>query len=252
MPSNLFRELLDSMDRALVALGSAVPEPSAVPFKDSYVYRHVEKLPEQAILQKLVRLPSGLRATQLLLNAGFFQEQAALQRLVDEIGEDVIFLSIPILYGGVQPIHEEYLEYFFAEEFDLATGLSTSQDRPMVRRKKIRAYIAQSPIGGADPSSHIEAARIVNKTYSGFVHAASPQIMEMYGGNPPRFHTNGMLGTEREPEHRRDIANYYFRSITAFTVAARALRHQPQFNILFALGQKYGEAMGLGEGRRVG
>jgi len=88
---------------------------------------------------------------------------------------------------------------------------------------------------------------MLSKTYSGYVHAASPQIMDMYEGNPPRFHTQCMLGTPREPDHRRDIANYYYRSTSAFTIAARALKHQPQFNRLFALCQKYDAAMGLRE-----
>ena len=71
--------------------------------------------------------------------------------------------------------------------------------------------------------------------------------MDMYGGNPPRFHTKGMLGTPREPEHRQDIANYYYRSTAAFAIAARTLEHQPQFERLFALCRKYDVAMELRE-----
>ena len=99
MPSHLFQESLHEMDAALVALSALVPRPRAVTFKDSHVYRHTEMLPQQAIVQKLARLPSGLRAAHVLLDAGFFQEQASLQRLIDEIGEDVIFLSIPLEIG---------------------------------------------------------------------------------------------------------------------------------------------------------
>lgn len=245
MPARLYQETLGEMDRALTALAELTPPPHVVPFKDGFVYRHIEQLPQQAIVQKLARLPSGLRAATLLLESGLFQEQAALQRLIDEIGEDVIFLSIPLIYGGAQPIHTEYLQAFFAEEFDPATGLPTTQDRPMVRRKKIRAYIAQSPIATPDPSGHIGASRTLSKAYSGYVHAASPQIMDMYGGDPPRFHTAGMLGTPREPEHRQDIANYFYRSATAYAVAARAFGNQPVFNRLFALCVKYEAAMGV-------
>lgn len=235
------------MDRAVHALAELVPPPQVLPFKDGFVYRHVEQLPQQAIVQKLARLPSGLRAASLLLESGFFQEQAALQRLIDEIGEDVIFLSIPLMYEVDQSLQAEYLQAFFAEEFDPATGLPTAQDRPMVRRKKIRAWIAQSPVGTQNPSGHIGAARTLSKTYSGYVHAASPQIMDMFGGNPPRFHTSGMLGTPREDEHRQDIANYYYRSITAFTIAARAIGHKPAYETLFALCKKFETVMRIRE-----
>ncbi|MBK6727509.1 MAG: hypothetical protein IPG63_09655 [Xanthomonadales bacterium] len=247
MPTRFYQESLIEMDRALDALSALVRPPRAVPFKDSFVYRYVEQLPEQAIVQKLARLPSGLRAAHLLLDAGLFQEQAALQRLIDEIGEDITFLSIPRMYGGETSLHTEYLQAFFAEEFDPATGLPTAQDRPMVRRKKIRAYIAQSPIGTPNPSGHIGATRTLSKAYSGYVHAASPQIMDMYGGDPPRFHTRGMSGTPREAEHRQDIANYFYRSVSAFAIAARALGHQPLFDHLFAHCCEYEAVMGIRE-----
>ena len=247
MPEALYCETLATMDTALLELSSLVPNPQAVQFGDSWVYRHVEKKPEQAIVEKLARIPSGLRAARILHKAGFFQEQASLQRLIDEISEDVIFLTIPLVYGGSKPIHERYLEAFFEEEFDPATALPTAQSRPMVPRKKIRAYIAGSPIGTANPSGHINVARILSKAYSGYVHAASPQIMEMYGGEPPHFHTNGMLDTPREAEYRRDLANYFYRSLAAFVIAARALGHQPAYDRLFALNGKYEGAMGIAE-----
>lgn len=237
--STLITESLDEMDRSVDLFGVMVPEPQATPFQDGFVYRYVEKSIEQAIVQKLARIPSGLRAAHILLEAGYFQEQGILQRVVDELQEDVMFLCIPTLFGDIEPIHEKYLEAFYAEEFDFVTGLPTAQDRPMVRRKKIRAYIARSPIGTGDPSGHVEATRTITKAYSGFVHAASPHIMDMYGGQPARFHTMGMLGTDREPEHRRDIINYYYRSLTAFVAAARALDHQQQYDRLFELFRRY-------------
>lgn len=241
----LAQQTLNEMDNALVALSTVVPAPQAVPFKDGIVFRHVEQLPEQAVVQKLIRLPSGLRAIQLLLDSGYFQEQAALERIVDEIGEDVFFLSIPMIFGGEEQIHKDYRQAFFAEEYDVITGAPVEQSRPMLSRKKIRAYIARSPVGTGDPSGHVAVGKTLSKTYSGFVHAASPHIMDMYGGNPARFHTAGMLGTPREAEHQRDVINYYYRSTTAFVVAARALGHKPVYDRLFALFQQYEVALGF-------
>ena len=50
-------------------------------------------------------------------------------------------------------------------------------------------------------------ARAGEPGYSGYVHAASPHIMEMYGGNPARFHVRGMHGTPRQDEHRDDFCH---------------------------------------------
>jgi len=241
----LMKATLVEMDRALDALVLLVPAARPVPFKDGMVYRHIEQLPQQAIVQKLSRIPSGLRAAQILCNAGYFQEQGALQRVIDELGEDVIFLSVPVVFGNEEQIHRDYLSAFFAEEFDSRTGQPLSEQRPMIPRKKIRASIARSPLGTQDPSGHAEAGRIISKTYSGFVHSASPHIMDGYGGEPPRFHTQGMLGTVRELEHRQDIVNYYYRGLASYVIGSRALGHQPVFQKLYQISGVY-QSLGIG------
>ncbi len=159
MSELLFDRTLLALDEAVHCLSEAVPLPCMIPFRDGFVFRHVQKLPGQAIVQKLSRLPSGLRAALLLLQHGYFQEQATMQRVLDEIAEDIVFLSSALIAKFLEPIHQEYLDAFFAEEFDLLTGKPGAQDRPMVSRRKIRASIAQSSIGTLDPSGHIKATR---------------------------------------------------------------------------------------------
>jgi len=217
---DLYQRTFAAMDSAIHHLASLVPQPKLVPFKDSFVYRHVENLPQQAIVQKLSRITTGLKSASVLCDAGLFQEQAAIQRMVDEIGEDVLFLCIPAIKGETAELHSRYLEIFFQEEYDPDTGKPLEQTKAMVQRKNIRAYIANN--GGGDPSSHIKASKTVHKADSGYVHAASPHIMDSYGGNPPHFHTDGMLGTPRETEYRWYLKNYFFRACSSFAIAAHA------------------------------
>ena len=141
----------------------------------------VEKSIHQAIVQKLARLVSTLYATRLLLNHGFVQEVGALKRVLDEIQDDILFL-----WSGIDdqsPLHREFLDAFFEEEFDADTALESTQKRKMIPRSKIRAHNARviANIRGApfDPSRTTEVLRTINKAYSGYVHAASPQIMEV-------------------------------------------------------------------------
>jgi len=221
------------MDSAVREFSALVPAPKMVPFHNTYVLRHVERLPKQAIVQKLSRLPTGLRGATTLCYAGLFQEQAALQRIVDEIGEDIFFLCIPVIRGQVPTdLHQQYLDAFFQEDFDAATGKPILDGKPMVPRKKIRAYNANEGGGTSDPSGAIQAGRSVHKTDSGYVHASSPHIMDSYGGNPPRFHTSGMLGTIRETEYKQHLDNYFYRTITAFAIAATAFGAQPVFTAM--------------------
>jgi hypothetical protein len=231
MPSEtLYRAALQNMARTLDLLSGRVPAPQKVQYKDSFVFRHVERSIHQAIVQKLARIISTLAAAQLLMTHGFVQEQAALQRILGELHEDVTFLALGDIKGDVTQLHEEFLDAFFEEEFDADTALASTQKRPMSPRKKIQAYIARNEGASLDPSTGVELSRTITKAYSGFVHAASPQIMDMYGGNPPRFHVDGLLGTERHREHREDLWNYFYRSILAFGFAAKAFGDQPLFD----------------------
>ena len=75
---------------------------------------------------------------------------------------------------------------------------------------------------GVNPSSGVETMRTISKIYSGFVHGASPHIMDMYGGNPPRFHLRGMLGTVLADDHQDDLWNPFYRSIGLFVLVAKA------------------------------
>ena len=144
-----------------------------------------------------------------------------MQRILDEIQEDVTFLSFGVIFKKWLKLHDDYLAAFFEEEFDADTAMESTQKRPMIPRKKIRAAIASLEIG-LDQSTGAEVTRTVSKVYSGYVHAASPHIMDMYGGNPLRFHMRGMHGTPRHAEHRADLWNYFFRGIISFGFAAKA------------------------------
>lgn len=223
-----YDQALVNMERTVHALAARVPQPQVVPYKDGFQFRHVEKTVYQALVQKLARTVSTLHATRLLMEHGFVQEQASLQRILDELQEDVTFLSFGIISNKWSKLHDEYLAAFFEEEFDADTAMESTQKRPMIRRKKIRAAIASMEIG-LDQSTGVEVTRTVSKAYSGYVHAASPHIMDMYGGSPPRFHMRGMRGTPRHVEHRADLWNYFFRGIISFGFAAKAFGDDEMF-----------------------
>ncbi len=218
----MYDQVLQHMERTVDILASRVPSPKRVPLKDSYAFRYTEKTVHQALVQKLARVVSGLYAARLLMEAGLVQEQAALQRVLDEITEDISFLSFSVVLGESTAQHQTYLEAFFQEEFDPSEAITSSRELPMVPRKKIRAYIDRITNGPKGSSTQVDTARTVSKAYSGYVHAASPQIMDMYGGNPPRFHMRGMRGTARHAEHKADLWNYFYRGIVAFALAAKS------------------------------
>lgn len=229
--SDLYLQTLRNMESTLSGLASRVPEPQRVPMGDSFAFRYVEKSIHQAIVQKLARVISTLHSARILLEYGFIQEQRALQRMLDEFMEDITFLSYAVIDDDVTELHRVYLDAFYEEEFDKPEdSIGSTQKRPMVQRQKIRAYIAKLEDNDLDPSSWVAVTRTISKAYSGYVHGASPHIMEMYGGNPPEFHVSGMAGTPLFADHWGDLWNYFYRGICAFGFAVKAFGDDALFS----------------------
>jgi hypothetical protein len=222
----LFADCLNRMDRWFRRLETAVPRPVQIPYLRHFVFRYAEKTLEQALVMKLARVVTGLHSARILLDHGFLQEQAAVHRMLDEFQQDITFLSMARLDHDFTELHERYLSYFYEEEFDKPQDpVASTQKRPSIPRQKIHAYLArkEADIGISDPSRGKELTRTLSKAYSGFVHGASTQILNMYGGNSARFQISGMRGTPHELDHRRDLWNYFYRGILSFNEIALVL-----------------------------
>ena len=219
----LFERCLEQMESWFRALEEQVPQPIKIPFLHHFVFRYKEETLEQALIQKLARVVTGLHSARILLNSGFLQEQIAIHRMLDELQQDISFLSFARLEDEVTELHQRYLDAFYEEEFHIPEDpIASTQKRPSIPRKKIRAYLAKKEVeaGVSNPSRGAELTRTLSKTYSGFIHGASPQIMNMYGGFPPRFQISGMLGTPHEQDHRSDLWNYFYRGLLSFNEVA--------------------------------
>ena len=229
-----FEIMLDLMDRAFSDFENPMPnKPIRVKLAFGMAFRYKEKDIYQAIILKLARAQSAVRAAYVLLKNGFLIEQAILHRAIDETNEDIIFLVYAVTNDTLTDLHKRLLDAFWEEEIDESGNMIDSkQKRPMIPRKKIRAYVADVEKDLLEPSRSIELSRTISKTYSGFVHGASPHIMDMYGGNPPHFHTKGLLGTPRMQEYADDLWNYMYRTFLSHIVVAKALGAEKHVEIL--------------------
>jgi len=205
-----FHEVLEGLEGTFRQLEERVPPPVKVAHEDGFKLRYAEKTLEQVLLQKLARMISGLHAMTLLLDAGFCQETGILQRTLDDLEEDIMFLSIGSISGDWTDRHDQYLEHFWSEDLDGG----------MVKRDKIRAYVNRA-FGNDDPSSANDAGRELFKAYSGYVHAASVNIVDMCAGDPPRYHLAGMRDNPLYPDHLDDSWNQFFRALTSTVFIAK-------------------------------
>jgi len=234
----LFLQTLTVMTNAFRRLESHLDPPVRVALEDSFVYRYREKGIPQALIQKLARNISGLNAIDLLLVNGFVQEQGVLQRTLDEIHEDILFLAIAVTNDKITDRHKQYLEAFYDDPV-LRAGSHVERFRKpnLLPRKKIHAYVRRVMHGETHDPHQIE--EVVSAAYSGYVHAASPHIMDMYGGDPPYFHVAGMASTERIAGHVHDAWNYFYRGLLSTAAVAKVFGDAPLVKALYEYTAKF-------------
>ena len=101
---------------------------------------------------------------------------------------------------------------------------------------------------GVNVSQALAAGESVSTAYSGYVHAASENIMEMYGGNPQHFHVEGMRGTPRIATFEQDAENYVYRGLMAAGMVAKAFGDKPLVETIYQFLEKYESANGHAKG----
>lgn len=220
---HVYRESLETMCTSFRRLEGQLPPPERVDQEDSFVFRYRDKGIPQALIQKLARNISGLHAIDILLLNGFVQEQAVLQRTLDEIHEDIFFLAAAITNDTVTDRHRQYLRAFYDDPILRSGKHSERFQKPnLVPRKKIHAYVHRLLYKDRQSPSDSQIEEVISTAYSGYVHAASPYIMDMYGGDPPQFMISGLLGTPRIVDHVEDAWNYFYRGLLSTCVVAKA------------------------------
>lgn len=241
----LYSELVGFMDGVFRDFESGLGPVDEVEVAEGYVLRPARKDLYSAVLLKLAFVVSTLRAALVVNEAGFYLQQALLCRAIDEANEDVAFLVIGETTGNRTDLHDKYLEAFWAEEYeDHFDPVGTHRSRPMVPRKKIRAYLARAEGKELDPSTAQKVAKVLAKSYSGFVHAAAPHIMEIYGGLPERFQLGSMRGTRRQNEYEADLWNYVYRSLLSFLGAAKLYGSSSHVDAILKVRSQAEQAMG--------
>ena len=242
---NLQAEAVEAMSRAFRHMEASIEPPAQRPIRNSFIYRYENKGILEALLQKLARYISGLNAVAVLLMTGYVQEANVIFRTLDEIQEDIFFLASAETNNARTERHTQYLDAFYSDPvFSREEGSLDIPKPNLVPRKKIRAHTMNTMGQGINVSKALSASESVGTAYSGYVHAASENIMEMYGGDPPHFHTNGMRGTTRVTECAASAENYIYRGLMATTVVAKAFGDAALVTTLYAFMARYEAANG--------
>jgi hypothetical protein len=183
--------------------------------------RYEEPSIELALFLKLARAISLLGGLRLMVEHGMIQEQGILQRAIDEVDGDILFLSFGH-QNGIETIHEDFLEAFWAEEFENTEEVLSHKRRLSVPRKRIEAWNSRQ-LGVSDASTAQSVDRLIQGVYSGFVHGASTHILDLYDLESKRFRLAGLDNSPVRHSYVIDAANYPYRVLMCAVMIARRL-----------------------------
>lgn len=179
-----------------------------------------------ACFLKGAKTVSTLNACMVLLQVGHAQEIGALSRVVEDMCNEILFLIKPTGKDGLSlsDDQEKFLDAFYKEEFaDTENIMETHLVRDTVQNKKILAGVARLYGEILNPSDAQQMGKIMQRALSGYVHGAYPQIMEMYGGNPARFHLFGHHDGPRVYEWFNQLLTYIDRTILISVLIAKKM-----------------------------
>lgn len=216
----VFRDTLEVCDFVFSRLESQIPNPSRIVEGDDFAYRYTQQTAEIVVVQKLARISTGLKAVFALMDRGLYQEVGAIFRMLDEFREDVSFMCDAIRSGSASDIQQQFIDEFFQEEFDTKEPIDATQRRNRVPRRRIQAALARLNENELNPSDSQELSRTIANANSGYVHGASGHILDLYGGAPPHYHLDGMLGTRRQTTFEDAVWTYVYRGLISFMEAA--------------------------------
>jgi hypothetical protein len=230
--SEWFEKAAEMMEQTHLHFAALTPQPTKIANPNGFVYRFVEQNIEQFVLQKLARIVTGLRSAHLLIDRGFLQEAAILQRSVDEAQEDTLFIVYAKITGEWTPHHKKYLENFWLDD---------PMSKTAVVRPHIRDYISsiETKATKQEPKEVLKPIRTIYSVYSGYAHAASVHVMELLDGNPPKWQLRGSPGSPFQKDQIYDIRNQYFRGATAFALTALLFNDQSLFLRIMAFTESF-------------
>ena len=228
-------EALAFMEGCFKHLEKVIQSPVFIDDEKGRRFEYSDEDLEAAVIQKAARMISGLNASLILLSKGYFQELGAIFRMVDEFNEDINFLCLPLLGKERTKLHDDYLQFFYQDEFDVpGDPLKSNQKRPMIPRKKIMAAISNLDENPVNPSDSQNIFRTLSQAYSGYVHGASGHIMEMYSSPPGEYHLRGMNSEERFYVFVDNMLDYTYRSLLSIMFIAMAFKQDKMVGDLFA------------------
>lgn len=169
-------------------------------------FRYLSPTPKHFCLIKAVRAVSGINAAIALLEKCFVQEICVLMRTIVECTSQVDYILAGLDKGILQSPQKEVVEAYFSDfKRDQVSDFKRLRLRQGDVHKAVGSHLDNTikSVEGGDQFADVDTSMLMSNvylTFCNYVHARYPEVMDMYGGTPGRFHVDGMLGTPKDLE----------------------------------------------------
>jgi len=245
----LCRKSIRDLYPLLAKLESLVGKPQLINRSGFEQFRYPNRDILTLLLIKSARILSSLNAITVLIENGYIVEVGILIRTIKECIADISFLLEDYPEKWPSKDQQKYIDEFFSEEFsDPINPINTARKHNRVPSKKIHAGFARNAyklsnhiknsrlkelvLKITNPYYHQKATSVILNTYSGYVHYAYAQSMEIVGGAPPGFYLEGMAGTPKVDEWIENIISEIFSVYNHFMFICLKFNFNDEFEYL--------------------
>jgi hypothetical protein len=215
------------LERIVQFFAASLPEPKLYRYALDRGFRFETPDVRHFCLLKAVRVVSALNAAFELARSGYTQEVAILMRTLVECTTHIEFVLDPNDSVEHRSEVERYVRAFFE---DSRREPAAKIKRAQVRQGTVHASLGKTLDGIAeqydDTEDRVPAAALysnIYRVYSNYVHAKYPEIMDLYGGTPGRFHLHGMSGTPKDGENLGLLETFIETASNAFVLMIQVL-----------------------------
>lgn len=224
------RQRIEGLEKLVHAFAASLPAPLLYDSgREHYGYRFGRPDFRHFCLLKAVRVVSALNASILLARGGYTQEVGVLMRTLTECATHIEYvLDCRDNAGNLEPAVEKYVNDYFA---DFARNSAADFKRAQVPQRSVNERLgdtldniarASGDIGDRTPAG--ERYSNIYRTFSQYVHAKYPEVMDLYGGTPGHFHLSGMSGTPKDQENLQTIGTFIDTASITFRLMVSHLR----------------------------
>jgi hypothetical protein len=214
------KEYIASLDRGVCAFNEKIHQPIFDPARGGrFLYK--EPNPVTFLVLKRARMVAGFYAALTLTKDGLFEDAGAICRIIIECRHDIDFVMEGLLKDPFPADKQEVVDNFFNEEIQTPKEmLGTMRKPPTIPRKKIYPAVGRL-LSPGNPDRPQRIAKVLEETFSGYVHASYPHITEMYEGTRKGFRMSGVQ--MRIPLFIKQVALNIHAALNQFVILAKAL-----------------------------